>query len=97
MLPIVKTLISESETPPIIIIQSDSGKTKGNWHKIINALYLRGEENPMLYPAISPVNTFRLIFDTYFGTDYGFLPDESFFGDDFINSVLETSPQCIKQ
>jgi hypothetical protein len=97
MLTIVKTLISESGTPPIIIIQSDSGKTKGNWHKILNALYLRGEENPKLYSAISPVNTFRLIFDTYFGTDYGLLPDESFFGNDFINSVPETSPQCSTQ
>lgn len=94
MLAIVETLISESETPPIIIIQGDSGVTKGNWLKIINALYLRGEENPKLYSTMSPVNTFRLIFDTYFGTDYGLLPDESFFGRDHINSVPETSPQC---
>jgi hypothetical protein len=97
MLTIVTTLISESRTPPIIIIQSDSGKTKGNWHKILNAFYLRGEDNPKLYSAISPVNTFRLIFDSYFGTDYGLLPDESYFGNDYIHSVPETSPQCSTQ
>ena len=97
MLAIVKTLISESGTKPIIIIQSDSGVTKGNWLKILNALYLQGEENPKLYSTISPVNTFRFIFDSYFGTDYGLLPDESYFGKDYINSVPETSPQCSTQ
>jgi len=94
MLAIVKTLIRDSETPPIIVIQGDSGVTKGNWLQIFNAYYLRGEQNPKLYSTISPVNTFRLIFDSYFGTDYGLLSDESFFGNDFIHSVPETSPQC---
>lgn len=94
MLDIVKSLIRDSETPPIIIIQGDSGVTKGNWLKIFNAYYLRGEQNPRLYSTISPVNTFRLIFDSYFGTDYGLLSDDSFFGNDFIHSVPETSPQC---
>jgi hypothetical protein len=97
MLAIVETIISESETEPIIIIQSDSGVTRGNTLKILNALYLRGEQNPKLYSTISPVNTFRLIFDSYFGTDYDLLSDDSFFGDDLIHSVPETSPQCLTQ
>lgn len=97
MLAIVKSLISESGTAPIIILQGDTGVTKGNWLKIFNAYYLRGEENPKLYSTITPVNTFRLIFDSYFGTDYGLLPDESFFGNDYKNSVPETSPQCSTQ
>ena len=33
----------------------------------------------MLYSKITPVNTFRLILDTYFGSDYGLLEDVSYF------------------
>ena len=32
----------------------------------------------LLYPAISPVNTFRLIFNTYLGADYPLLEDISY-------------------
>ena len=35
-------------------------------------------KNIMPYESITPVNTFRLIFDRYFGAQYGFLPDRSF-------------------
>ena len=31
-----------------------------------------------LYPSISPVNTFRLILDRYFGTRLGLLPDRGY-------------------
>lgn len=33
----------------------------------------------MLYPAISPVNSFRVIFNSQFGTEYPLLPDRSYF------------------
>ena len=33
---------------------------------------------PAPYPTISSVNTFRLLFDHYFGTQLGMLPDRSF-------------------
>ena len=44
----------------------------------MNAYYLPGH-NDKLYPTITPVNTFRLIFDTYFGGKYDMLPDISYF------------------
>jgi hypothetical protein len=46
--------------------------------KILNAFYLPGVDRGDLYPSISPVNTFRLIFNLYFKTNLPMLPDESF-------------------
>ncbi len=56
---------------------------------ILNAYYLpsnspgleNGEQpTELLYPGISPVNSFRLIFDSYFHGDYGVLDDRSIVG-----------------
>ena len=45
---------------------------------IINAMYLPGlKENP-LYPSISSVNTFRVVFNSYFNTQLELLPDKYF-------------------
>ncbi|MBN2386529.1 MAG: hypothetical protein JXB85_05875 [Anaerolineales bacterium] len=77
----VRTLLEESATPPVIIIQGDhapwmqSGARK---FLILNAYYLPGH-NDLLYPTISPVNTFRLVFNTYLGGDYEILPDTSYY------------------
>jgi hypothetical protein len=46
---------------------------------ILNAYYLPGDGASWLYPSITPVNTFRLVFNTYFGTDLGLLEDRSYF------------------
>jgi hypothetical protein len=43
---------------------------------ILNAYYLPGVSQEGLYPSISPVNSFRLIFNLYFRTDFPLLPDE---------------------
>jgi hypothetical protein len=47
---------------------------------ILNAYYLPGVDysNPRLYPTITPVNSFRLVFDLYFGTKLGPLDDSSY-------------------
>lgn len=46
---------------------------------ILNAYYLPADERSQLYASITPVNTFRLILDTYLGTDLGKLEDKSYF------------------
>jgi sulfatase-like protein len=46
--------------------------------RILNAYFLPGLEDPGLYPTISPVNTFRLIFSRYFDADLPLLPDRTF-------------------
>ena len=66
ILGIVRALIEESSTPPIIILQGDHGLRADNRFKILNAYYLAGEDNPNLYPSITPVNTFRLVFNHVF-------------------------------
>ena len=81
MLEAVDTLLAESETPPIIIFQGDHGpwlqpREKRMW--IFNAYYLP-ENNDKLYSKITPVNTFRLVFNTYFGGKYDMLEDVSYF------------------
>ena len=46
---------------------------------ILNVYYLPSEKD-FLYPSVSPVNSFRLIFNNYFGTDLETLPDYSYAG-----------------
>jgi hypothetical protein len=77
----VDTIFANSDVPPIIVFQGDHGpwlQTKEKRMQILNAYYLPGNEDK-LYPTISPVNTFRLIFNSYFGGNYDMLPDISYF------------------
>lgn len=91
---LIEIIIAESETPPIIVIQSDHGSRDTVEEKVsdvhdfsdeylmrrlrnFSAYYIPGA-NALLYNAITPVNTFRVIFNAYFGTDYEMLPDKSF-------------------
>jgi hypothetical protein len=46
--------------------------------RILNAYYLPGVDNTVLYPTISPVNSFRMIFNLYFHTNFPLLPDVSY-------------------
>lgn len=46
---------------------------------ILNAYYLPdADTDGLLYKTMTPVNTFRVIFDKYFGADLGTLPDKNF-------------------
>lgn len=81
MLETVDAILANSDTLPIIILQGDHGpwlqtKEKRMW--ILNAYYLPGNSE-QLYPTITPVNTFRLIFNSYFDGKYDMLPDASYF------------------
>ena len=80
---IVADIIENSDQAPIIVIQADHGPTEVDYSpdrvKILNAYHLPDGGDQMLYSTITPVNTFRLIFDTYFGSDYGLLEDASYF------------------
>lgn len=44
---------------------------------ILSAYYLPGSDGGMMYPEITPVNLFRVLFDEYFGTSLGRLEDRN--------------------
>jgi hypothetical protein len=45
---------------------------------VLNAFHLPGADAGELHPSISLVNTFRVVFNAYFGTDLELLPDRSY-------------------
>jgi hypothetical protein len=76
---------------PVIVIQSDEGPFQGpgGWRRasdrllrrkfsILSAYHLPGAGEPVPNPSITPVNTFRLVFDRYFDADLPLLPDRSY-------------------
>jgi len=84
-------ILSGSERPVIIILQADHGPGSTlNWEdvagtdlrerfSILNAYYLPEQGEADLYEGITPVNTFRLVFNRYFGANYELLREESYF------------------
>lgn len=46
--------------------------------RILNAYYLPNIDSANLYLSITPVNSFRVIFNLYFATDLELLPDKSY-------------------
>jgi hypothetical protein len=85
----VDAILRGSAAPPVIVVQGDHGsraytdfdRPEASYFKenlaILNAYHLPGGAASLAYPAISPVNTFRLIFKYYFGADLDLLEDRS--------------------
>jgi len=81
---VLQAVIDNSEMPPIIIVQGDHGPTSRDVRPekrmpILNAYYVFDEARADLYPEISPVNSFRVLFNHYFGADYPYLEDLSYY------------------
>lgn len=82
LLELLPRMIANSTVPPVIILQGDHGSIGSPPNKrttIFNAYYLPDREKESTYESISPVNTFRLIFNTYFGGQYDLLEDVSYY------------------
>ncbi len=108
IIPVVRSMIHNSTLPPVIIIQGDHGPsqvpgtTEFQRMAILNAYYLPYDGNEVLYPAISPVNTFRVILNLYFGQDLPQREDISYYTPDrsldslFNHSlvIVDPNPGC---
>jgi hypothetical protein len=87
----IDRILAKSKTPPIILLQSDHGSGLNldtsrldktdlmERMTILNAAYFPGRRYERLYDSISPVNTFRVVLDTFFGANLGLLADKSYF------------------
>jgi len=86
ILQIIDAILIESDIPPVIIIQGDHGPPPDLTNDprvrmpILNAYYLPGVDmEQALYPAISPVNSFRVVLNRYFESNLPLLEDKSYF------------------
>jgi len=92
----IDQIFESSKVPPIIIMQADhglGGQSGQNRLQIFSSLFLPGENKGLLYPSISPINSFRVIFNTFFGAEFDLLEDRSY-GYGSIEPVPERSEIC---
>ena len=80
---VVAEIIAKSEAPPVIILMGDHGPTGEGvliQDRISNLYSVLADEEVLsqLSPTSTPVNTFRLIFNHYFGAEYPLLTDTSY-------------------
>ncbi len=86
----LKAILANSPTPPVIILQGDHGpglyladspedSCLYERYSILNAYYLTGKPPTAIPETISPVNSFRMVFNDYFSTHFPLLADKSYF------------------
>jgi hypothetical protein len=77
---VFRAILENSARPPVIIVQGDHGPRFVEIDKQLDILntYYFPDPQPKLYPSMTPVNNFRLIFNTYFRASLTYLPDKSY-------------------
>ncbi len=81
LLAFVDKILSAKGPKPVIIIQGDHGSHLNDLDEtstILNCYYFPGQDYHLLYPSISPVNTFRVVFNQFFNAGVPELADSSY-------------------
>lgn len=100
ILPVLHEVIVQSENPPVIILMGDHGPPATNFTspetrmKNLEAYFVNADAESKLYASITPVNSFRIILDEYFGSDYPMLEDVSYYA--YQLRQLKNSPTIIE-
>lgn len=79
---VLDNIITRSSVPPVIIVMGDhgpNGTRPSMLLPILNAYYIPKIDAGELYDRITPVNSFRMIFNAHFGTEYEILEDVSYY------------------
>jgi hypothetical protein len=79
LLSVIEAILAGSATPPVIIFQGDHGLDTEVRNAILNAYFFPGDAAKQLYPQVTPVNSFRLVLNAYFGQHLPLLADRSFY------------------
>ncbi len=80
IVPIIKKVISQSDTVPVILLISDHGLALDEEQMANLSAYLVPEGVKIaLRPDVSLVNSFRVIFNQLYAGDYDILEDQSFY------------------
>lgn len=91
LIKLINHILSRKDNLSVIILQADHGpRSMTDWsnldktylkecYSILNAYYLPSNGNNVLYESITPVNTFRLVFNLYFGGSHDLLEDRSYY------------------
>ena len=78
----IEAILAQSDPRPVIVLMGDHGWADRNMEdklSILNAYLVPPKAAARLGQTITPVNSFRVIFDEIFGGSYGQLPDVSYF------------------
>ena len=104
LIQVFNTILSNPDYSPVIILQGDHGEPStyppgpqenGLQERfgIMNAYYLPNGGDQHMYPSITPVNTFRYVFDYYLDAELGLLEDRSYLVHHSLDGFIEVTDQ----
>ena len=107
LLETIDRIQTSSTKPLVIVLQADHGDEyyldRENPTKegievrsaILNAVYFSDGVYDQFYPSITPVNTFRIVLNHWFGAQYPLLSDRVYFHEDPLSTRIDEKPTFI--